>query len=258
MDEGMTMEVELLPAKEILPVNTYVPSLVMNSAVAKEHAQTLRDMVKAVLIPEVDYGVIPGTNKPSLLKPGAESLLKWFGFGHEFETPDVEWRPATEGDLPQKWGVTYRCVVTKILNGQPIRIATCDGYASRDESKWKKSPWNTIIKMAQKRALVGAALQSTGMSGLFTQDIEDYGSPDGKYLDVTALLELLNDEQKERMRSVWRRSKWPSPTSLIGMQALEVAFQIGVEYATSAPADMNEDRLLDLLTGGDGDGGKSL
>lgn len=37
--------------------------------------------------------------------------------------------------------------------------------------------WNTVLKMAKKRALVDAVLLATGASALFTQDLED-GQPD--------------------------------------------------------------------------------
>lgn len=44
---------------------------------------------------------------------------------------------------------------------------------------------NTILKMAQKRALVAATLIATGVSDYFTQDIEDYVAP-GQFVDVMA------------------------------------------------------------------------
>lgn len=37
--------------------------------------------------------------------------------------------------------------------------------------------WNTIVKMAKKRAVVDAVLLTTGASALFTQDIEDMAPP---------------------------------------------------------------------------------
>ena len=43
------------------------------------------DRVKlAIMRPEVDYGVIPGTKKPTLLKPGAETLLRTFGLADSY------------------------------------------------------------------------------------------------------------------------------------------------------------------------------
>lgn len=65
---------------------------------------TLRTRVdkvkKALMVEGVDYGVIPGTKKPALLKPGAETLLRTFGLADSYvlerhigdgvDTPDYE------------------------------------------------------------------------------------------------------------------------------------------------------------------------
>jgi hypothetical protein len=149
-------------------------------------------MQRSVLVQGVDYDVIPGTGtKPTLLKPGAERLMQVFGLGHEMVRGEVD--PDPEGG---HWGVWYTCRVTKtLLDGREIVVSSCEAYASYDEdkfwdAKWegpkgnrkkvgmKKSPWNTVAKMAQKRALVGACLTATATSGLFTQDVEEYREPE--------------------------------------------------------------------------------
>lgn len=43
---------------------------------------------------------------------------------------------------------------------------------------------NTIQKMAQKRAFVGAILMATGASEFFTQDVEDMGIATGEIIEV--------------------------------------------------------------------------
>ena len=138
----------------------------------------VEELIKtAVLRDRHDYGTIPGTPKPTLFKSGAERLLMWAQFGHRLDVVEVE-----RDDEGRKYGVTYRCSVHSLADGSVI--ATCDGYCGYDEpdrdshqNRWGKqierSPWNTILKMAQKRALVGAALQATGTSSVFTQDLED-------------------------------------------------------------------------------------
>lgn len=212
-------------------LQAYRPTMVMSAEFAAEQAEAIRSMTASILTKDVDYGVIPGTKKPSLLKPGAEWLLKWFGFGHEFDEPAIE----LDSTL-KKWAVTYRCRVLKPMSsGQVITIATCDGHASRDEKKWEKAPWNTIIKMAQKRALVGAALQSTGTSGLFTQDLEDY-APSNTVIDLMPLIDQLSDAEKEEARALWKRSGWPSPQQMRGFQAAEAAFWLG-QIVSTKPRD---------------------
>ena len=47
--------------------------------------RTRVDRVKeALMVKDVDYGVIPGTKKPALLKPGAETLLRTFGLADSY------------------------------------------------------------------------------------------------------------------------------------------------------------------------------
>ena len=71
-------------------------------------------------------------------------------------------------------GITYRCTVYR---PDSSIVATCDGYCGRDETGRQSVNWNTIVKMAQKRALVGAALNATASSGLFTADLDDEPAP---------------------------------------------------------------------------------
>ncbi len=48
-------------------------------AATTQHYQVMVAFVKAQMQKDVDYGVIPGTRKPTLLKAGAEKLLRLFG-----------------------------------------------------------------------------------------------------------------------------------------------------------------------------------
>src|SRR5262245_37454344 len=61
---------------------------------------------KSILKIDLDYGIIPGTPKPSLYKPGAEKLRFVYGLGSEQEcienTVDLE-RPYVD--------YTYRCTI---------------------------------------------------------------------------------------------------------------------------------------------------
>lgn len=116
------------------------------------------EMRRKVLVEGTDWMQIPRTPKPTLLQPGAEKLLLLSGLGFEIERSET-----IEGQ-----GVYYIATV-------PGR-SQCEGYAGRDEFNFKTAPWNTIVKMAQKRAKIGAISSALALSGLFTVDIEDYPS----------------------------------------------------------------------------------
>lgn len=223
-------------------MDEYRPRIVMAPEDAKALDDQLRANMKAVLRDNVDYGVIPGTgSKPTLLKPGAEKLLQWFGFGHTMEQVEAE------RDADGTWqGVTYRCTVTKAMpDGRVVVVGTCEGYAGYDEDRFflsaeaatakeranaeryrrqvnpskcveYRAPRNSVIKMAQKRALVGAALQATSASTLFTQDIEDNAQQETGP-DVGAIARRLIGALPQETRTGldrWRESQgMPGPGS---------------------------------------------
>jgi hypothetical protein len=153
-----------------------------------------------------DYGVIPGTKKPTLFKPGAEKITSLCGVAPKYEIIDssTDW---TKG----LFEYVIRCSLVSVATGDLIDsgIGECNSFESKYRYRWLwdnelseygidrnepghrtrttksgKTQWrienedpadlrNTILKMAKKRALVDAALSIGSLSELFTQDIED-------------------------------------------------------------------------------------
>jgi len=166
---------DLAVQKSQMQAVEYVPSVAITLEQAKENMQRLHQVVKDLMEENVDYGKIPGTPKPTLLKPGAEKLLQFYGLGHR----------ATCADKIEDWEkgffyYRYRVDVFKTRpDGLVIEVASCEGSANSKEKRYRNQDVYTIVntlqKMAVKRALVGASLQATGTSGIFTQDLEDIG-----------------------------------------------------------------------------------
>ena len=148
---------------------------------------------------EGDYGIITGTKKRCLFKQGAEKLQKLFKLGTRFTLTDKVI------DRAQNFAMfTYKAEVFHLESGTVI--AEQEGTANSQEVKYKeRTVWktvnvngkqvkqsskeetpifdvlNTLMKMAQKRAMVGATILATGASEFFTQDMlepEDLSSPD--------------------------------------------------------------------------------
>lgn len=115
-----------------------------------------------------DYGVIPNTDKPTLLKPGAEKILMLLGLRSEFDIVEST-RDFEKGFFEYQ----IRC---RLLHGDII-ITEGLGTCNTREVKYRKlDPFtldNTVLKMAKKRALVDAALLVGSLSDIFTQDVED-------------------------------------------------------------------------------------
>lgn len=179
----------------------------------KEFLENYDSFISSVLNDGVDFGKIPGVDKPSLLKPGAEKLEKLLFLTHKKDCVEKIVEP---GFIKY----TYR---TTVFDNQGRVKATCEGTANSKEKKYryttvyenqatpeqiekgvkitKKSRAgsnytiiqiekddyydveNTIMKMAQKRSYVGAILEATNSSGRFTQDVEDMDLP-GNQQDV--------------------------------------------------------------------------
>ncbi|PWK10198.1 hypothetical protein [Tumebacillus permanentifrigoris] len=164
---------------ELVSTQNYVSQVAISPEQALHAYQALRQITKQVLVEGTDYGIIPGTPKPSLYKPGAENLLRFYSLGHT-----VEKVSSTEDWENGFFYFEYKVTVHKQFpDGTKITLSECVGSANSREPKYYKKkngdlrdPYeqvNTFQKMAIKRALVGATLQATGASGLFTQDIED-------------------------------------------------------------------------------------
>lgn len=134
-----------------------------------QHYQTMVAFVQTQMVKDVDYGVIPGTKKPTLLKPGAEKLCRLFSLHPSYELIHF----VTDFDKPL-FHYHYRCALVR----QGEMVGQGDGSCNSKEKKYDSQKYkifdltNTIVKMAQKRALVAAVLFSCGASQFFTQDLE--------------------------------------------------------------------------------------
>lgn len=167
------------------------------------------EQVKPLLIEGVDIYQFEGMKKPSLGKPGAEKLAAIFGLQASFQV-DKETIEAI-GQTEKKY-IAYVCILsrnekpvgegrgatfveferTNYRNAKLVEYTDAKKSADFNEKDWQKKTGqygeyyrvkdgtvfdplalNKAIKMAQKSAFVDAVIRTTGMSDLFTQDIED-------------------------------------------------------------------------------------
>jgi hypothetical protein len=192
-----------------------MPALTINEAV--DRYNIVVEFTKAVMKPGKDYGApFPGTNKPTLLKPGAEKLTSLFGLAPDFVSIDkiVDFETGM-------FYFQYQCDLYKDGAKVGSGIGSCNSRETKYRYRWLKSAhkpdkeeaerlkaegigrwrkfngnwvWhertlntepfdlvNTIDKMAQKRALVAATLIAANASEFFTQDIEDMGIIEGEF-----------------------------------------------------------------------------
>ena len=120
-------------------------------------------------------------DRPILQKPGAEKIAFAFGLLQQYSLESkIE---QTDGEH-QFFMYTVRCDLVKLLpDGRPVVVANSYGSANTREKRngfnAAADAANGTLKMAQKRALVGAALSISGLSDLFSQDIDNDGFMEG-------------------------------------------------------------------------------
>ena len=173
--------------------------------------QLLEEIYKSVMIPGIDYGMIPGTKERALLKPGAEVLRLGFNF-------EVEMTVTKDVDLSLDWvSVDSRCTL-RDFDGRAVgqADANANSFESKFRYRWvseKQLPQHidkdtlitreqrgaygnytqyrlptedigglihTLIRYSEKRAFVAAIHQATGASRIFREADEDEVEAGGK------------------------------------------------------------------------------
>lgn len=157
---------------EAVALRETAPELSVQDVVAQ--VRKIQEVMDAVMKSGEHYGKIPGTQKPTLLKPGAEKLALTFRLDPQYELlPESVLRE-------EHINYRVRCQLYHILSGQ--RVASGMGSCNSKERKYQRQIEkgvtlgdldNTLFKMACKRALVAAVLNATAASDIFSQDVED-------------------------------------------------------------------------------------
>lgn len=199
---------------------------------------------KSILKKDLDYGVIPWVNKPSLLKPWAEKLRVAYGLGVEITrtgdtlsldkdfydvnyiatVTDKYWRTLAQCE----WSANtmedkYR--YQRVMTDKKPSKEEADKLKAMKLGRWSKywNDWvrmekaeaknrlslkNTIQKMAQKRAFVGAMLIATWASEFFTQDVEDMN------IWGAEVVEVKQEETKQEVKEEKKRFNQPEIKNL--------------------------------------------
>lgn len=94
-----------------------------------ERIKLMDEVVQKLMVPDEDYGTIPGVKKPSLFQPGADKLTAFFGYTPEFSVESRELDKATG-----LYFVTYRCTLIHRESG--VKVGEGIGSATNREVKY--------------------------------------------------------------------------------------------------------------------------
>jgi hypothetical protein len=217
---------------ELVAVEPPKPALAVTPQVSArelvDRLTVIREAMNTAMQRDVDYGVIPGTDKPTLYKPGSEKLSVLFQLDVQLAN-EKRWGPGdhltveshatvfhapTGARLGYGEGIAstrerkhaYRkqertcpnCGQPAVIKGKAAvrrRVAVLAEARRLRQQVAGRRPgdrvqevgevdnpdlpdlWNTVVKMAEKRARIDAVLAVTGASALFTQDLDDQAAP---------------------------------------------------------------------------------
>lgn len=196
----MNQIVELKPTGALAPNQS---SGRMAVADIIQHVAVVQEVMRAVMKQDVHYGKIPGTDKPTLYKAGAEVLCMVFRVADTYEVTDLSTVDT----------VRYRvnCIGAHQVTGAVLGSGLGEASSAEEKYKWRKAVCkeefdetpanmrrvkhargkggttykqeqirtepadlaNTILKMANKRAKMAMVLNVTAASDCFSQDLED-------------------------------------------------------------------------------------
>jgi hypothetical protein len=167
------------------------------------HAAAVQEVMRAVMKENVHYGKIPGTDKPTLYKSGAEVLCMSFRIADEYRIDDlstsdmIRYRvtcigkhqvsdvalgsgmgEASTGEEKYKW---RGAVCLEEFEATPATMRRVKygkqrggGFYKANQVRTEPSDLaNTVLKMACKRAKMAMVLNVTAASDIFSQDLDD-------------------------------------------------------------------------------------
>lgn len=165
----------------------------------RERRKVIKQILKDLMEKDVHYGIIPGTRKPTLYKPGAEMILSTFQLSPEFEVIDR----STTDEIRYVIKTRITHYPTGIVMGHGLGEASSNEVKYKwrsaiSEAEWEATPEsrrrfkyeyndevrkqvrteiadaaNTVLKMGKKRSLTDATFTVTACSDMFEQDLDD-------------------------------------------------------------------------------------
>ena len=220
----------------------------------------IQEVMQSVMKENTHYGIIPGCQKPSLWKPGAEKLLVTFRIGskpivEDLSTPDCARYRVTREGFSIYTGVSVGSAVGECSSDEEKykwRGSVCEAeYEATPEDrrrlKYKRDGTtikqirtnpadvaNTVLKMADKRGYVALSLNVTAAGDIFTQDIED--------LPAEVAAAVVGNEKPEPPSGPKPKAAAPSPSGDVISEK-----QAGRFYAICKGAGKDDDTIKAYL-----------
>jgi hypothetical protein len=100
----------------------------MDVGMAKDRIVQLQQFVQEYLVKDEDFGTIPGTPKPTLLKPGADKLCELYGLSDDYEVTQ-----RTEDFDKGLFDYEVKCILISKAGGFLVStgLGSCNSYEKK-------------------------------------------------------------------------------------------------------------------------------
>lgn len=132
-----------------LATNFISPAIDVKGAL--ERYQAMKEFIEGVLKKDHDFGANPGSDKPALLKPGAEKLASFFGLRALFSAIEKieDWTGEKHGGEPF-FSIQYKCQLVK--NGEIVGegVGSCNSW----ETKYRYREGKRVCPACGKETII--------------------------------------------------------------------------------------------------------
>jgi hypothetical protein len=143
----MNQQPDLVVANQAM--SAFLPVMQIQHAIERYNA--VLEFTQKIMHQDKDYGSIPGTSKPTLLKPGAEKLCSFFGLTPRYTVVEKseDWTGVNHGGEPHFY-YWYTCALWR---GDQI-IAEADGSCNSWETKYRYRSSERLCPSCGKPAII--------------------------------------------------------------------------------------------------------
>lgn len=209
---------------EITIVNSasLIEQTTSNALIEKSKAfNEFKEFLKNDLKDGVDFGKIPSVEKPCLFKAGGEKIQLYLGLTPQYKLlhrefvpnqvrKDKVWNDVTKKYQEVETVRNYYCWEwsCELWHGS-VKVAEGVGMGNTEEDKYvsqykgAKTPdslANTVMKISKKRAFMDAIIGVSGVSDIFTQDLEDSEMVNKLKVDKTTKVNKLT---KDNIKTIY-------------------------------------------------------
>jgi hypothetical protein len=127
-----------IPVPSLAVVPTDITSMALPVAEVVERTRMVVEILEKVMIQDVHYGIVPGTQKPSLWQPGAEKLALTFQLAPDLHIDDLSQPPSPSSPNGE---IRYRVIasVRHVPTDNIVGIGVGEASSREEKNAWREA-----------------------------------------------------------------------------------------------------------------------